>query len=108
MGTTDTITDADAAGMLRHWLSTPRFSRLGQDYGNRISEWLQQPLHADAASHANAAVRDLRSDIALFEYLQVDVFVDVVRPDKRFVVFDVSGRFSVVSDGTSATIGAAG
>lgn len=107
MGTTDTITDTDAAGMLRHWLSTPRFSRLGQDYGNRISEWLQQPLHAGAVSNANDAVRDLRGDIELFDHLQVDVFVEVVRPDKRFVVFDVAGRFSVASDGISATIGGA-
>lgn len=104
MSPTDSITNSQVAQMLQHWLSTPRFSRLGQDYGNRIVEWLQRPLQADAVADANAAVRDLQSDIPLFAAMQVDVYVQAVRPDKRLVVFDFGGGALVYSDGLSATI----
>jgi hypothetical protein len=103
MSPTDAITDSQATQMLQHWLSTPRFSRLGQDYGNRIAEWLQRPLHADAVADANAAVRDLQTDIPMFGAMPIDVYVQVLRPDKRFVVFDFGGG-RVASDGLSATI----
>lgn len=98
------ITDADAAAMLRHWLSTPRFSLLGQNYGNRIAEWLQEPLMADAVSRANDAVRDLRSDIPLFDTEQVDVWVQVVRPDVRVAVFEIGGRYQARTTGSWAEL----
>jgi hypothetical protein len=99
MGTDDTITDAEAAEMLQHWLGTPRDTLLGQDYGNRISEWLQSPLYMLSASHANDAVRDLRADIPLFDALPVDVLMQHDRPDRRHVVFEVAGRYHASTAG---------
>lgn len=98
------ITDADAAEMLRHWLATPRNSLLGQPYGNRIAEWLQEPLQVGAVGRANDAVRDLRADIALFESEVVDVFVETVKPGKQIVIFEIGRRYRVGSDGGSAMV----
>lgn len=87
-----TIEAADVGGMVRHWLSCPAGSYLGQDYGCPALDMLHSPM---AGLAVDGMIAKMREDISLVGRAPVDsvsAYSVSNGVDSARIVLDVAGH----------------
>ncbi len=87
----DTISTAEIADMVRHWLATPVNGYLGHGYGNDVKSLLQLPLNTPLA---DAFLQKLMTDVPILTRMPagtVNLYTEPVGKDHLRLIISLAG-----------------